>query len=739
MEAIVLPALARGTLRRCACFLVAALSFSLPSRLAVAQVVPPPEPAGAVGDAATPVAAAPIEVTVRARKGEVQEHRESAEAVSILELARTKRRAADMGDVMSQVQGVSVARAGGLGTSARFSLNGFYSDQIRVFLDGAPIELAGFASGITGVPVNLVERIEIYRGVVPIRFGADTLGGAVDLVTPKSYYETGADLSYQVGSFATHRATLGARYRHEESGFFAAGNAFIDSARNDYPTDVEIPDAETGRPLRATVRRGHDAYGARGASIDVGLVDRAWVKRLTLRAFASQYDKELQHNVLMTTPYGAVTYGEGLYGATLRYAQPEALWHDLDLELLASGSRRVIDFQDTSSAVYDWDGRVVGERRRPGEIDGRARDQTIWQDSLLGRIHVTWHAGPQRAVRLNVSPTFVTSAGVERAKLAPDEADPLAARRDLVKLVGGLELDASFLEDRLQNVAFVKGYLLHAASDQVLAGNALVPVAVDALRAGAGDGVRFHLTDWLYAKVSYEAATRLPSADEIFGNGILIQPNPELRPETSHNGNLGLGLSRRKKGLGSFSGEVNAFARWAEDFVYLRGGNMYFQHRNVQSVRALGAEGQAAWMSPGSYLSVEVSATYQDLRNTSTEGEFAEMAGDRIPNLPWLFGSARARAQLSSVATPGDQLALGWTTRYTHEFFRFWESIARREDKPVIEAQFLHAADLTYVIHGATTVSSTLEVQNITDAKAHDFYGVQKPGRAVYFKGMIEL
>lgn len=166
---------------------------------------------------------------------------------------------------------------------------------------------------------------------------------------------------------------------------------------------------------------------------------------------------------------------------------------------------------------------------------------------------------------------------------------------------------------------------------------------------------------------------------------------------------------------------------------------MYFQHRNVQSVRALGAEGQAAWMSPGSYLSVEVSATYQDLRNTSTEGEFAEMAGDRIPNLPWLFGSARARAQLSSVATPGDQLALGWTTRYTHEFFRFWESIARREDKPVIEAQFLHAADLTYVIHGATTVSSTLEVQNITDAKAHDFYGVQKPGRAVYFKGMIEL
>ncbi|WP_437977234.1 TonB-dependent receptor [Sorangium sp. So ce295] len=676
---------------------------------------------------------------MRAKKGEVQEHRESAEAVSILEVARTKRRAADMGEVLNQAQGVSVARAGGLGTSARFSLNGFYNDQIRVFLDGVPLELAGLALGITGVPVNLVERIEIYRGVVPIRFGADALGGAVDLITPKSYYDTGGDASYQVGSFVTYRATVGARYRHEESGFFAAASAFIDSTRNDYPTHAEIPDEATGRPRSATVRRGHDAYGARGASLDVGLIDRAWVKRLTLRAFASHYDKDLQHNVLMSTPYGAVTYGEGLYGATLRYTQPEALWHGLDLDLLASGSRRVTDFRDISSAVYDWEGRVVGGRRRAGEIDGRARNQTIWQESFLGRGLLTWHAGPQRALRLNVSPTFVTSAGVERAKLAPDEPDPLATRRDLFKLVGGLEFDASFLGDRLQNVAFVKGYLMHAASDQVLAGNALVPVTVDALRAGAGDGVRLHLNDWLYAKVSYEAATRLPGADEIFGNGILIQPNPELKPETSHNGNLGLALSRRKNGLGAFSGEVNVFARWAEDFVYLRGGNMYFQHKNVHSVRALGIEGQAGWVSPGSYFSVEASATYQDLRNTSTEGEFAEMAGDRIPNLPWLFGSARARAQLSSVATPGDQLALGWTTRYTHEFFRFWESIARREDKPVIEEQLLHTADLTYVVHGATTVSSTLEVQNLTDAKAHDFYGVQKPGRAFYFKGMIEL
>ncbi len=108
-------------------------------------------------------------------------------------------------------QGLSVRRYGGLGSSARISMNGLYDDQIRLFLDGVPLDLAGYPFGIENVPVNLIDRIEVYRGVVPVRFGADALGGAINLVSDQRYQNHLA-ASYQVGSFGTHRLSVGGRY-----------------------------------------------------------------------------------------------------------------------------------------------------------------------------------------------------------------------------------------------------------------------------------------------------------------------------------------------------------------------------------------------------------------------------------------------------------------------------------------------------------------------------------------------
>ncbi len=52
-------------------------------------------------------------------------------------------------------------------------------------------------------------------------------------------------------------------------------------------------------------------------------------------------------------------------------------------------------------------------------------------------------------------------------------------------------------------------------------------------REGVGDALRFRFTPWLYAKASYEFATRLPDPDELFGNGILVHANLDLDPEIS--------------------------------------------------------------------------------------------------------------------------------------------------------------------------------------------------------------
>ncbi|HEU4537805.1 MAG TPA: TonB family protein, partial [Polyangiaceae bacterium] len=177
-----------------------------------AGAVAGPKAEGGPGQPPAPAAApAPArEVTVQGATP-AERLRQSAEAVAVIETEQAKRQTADLGEVMARSGGVGVRRSGGLGSDTQFSLNGLTGDQVRFFLDGVPLDVAGYPFGIANVPVNVVERIEIYRGVVPVRFGADALGGAVNLVTDQRVRGTGASASYQVGSYDTYRATLGAR------------------------------------------------------------------------------------------------------------------------------------------------------------------------------------------------------------------------------------------------------------------------------------------------------------------------------------------------------------------------------------------------------------------------------------------------------------------------------------------------------------------------------------------------
>jgi hypothetical protein len=150
-------------------------------------------------------------------------------------------------------------------------------------------------------------------------------------------------------------------------------------------------------------------------------------------------------------------------------------------------------------------------------------------------------------------------------------------------------------------------------------------------------------------------------------------------------------------------------------------------------------EAAAGWTSPRELLTLDGNVTYQDFRNTANEGTFESFDGDRIPNRPYLFANGSAQLKFTRVGAPNDELSLFWHTRYVHEFFRGWESVGLRKSKQVVEAQLLHSAALVYLVRGGlTALSFTGEIDNVTGEKAYDFFGVQRPGRAFYFKTTIE-
>lgn len=680
--------------------------------------------------------AAPVEITVSGNASNGRRLQQSAEAVSVVELRRAKQQTADLGEVLARTQGVSVRRDGGLGSTSRFSLNGMYDSQIRFFVDGVPLELAGYPFGVANVPVNLIERVEIYRGVVPIRFGADALGGAVNLATDDSLFPF-ASASYQVGSFGTHRTNLAARQYHPQSGALVRAHAFLDSANNDYRIEVPVA-GPTGALSTQTLRRFHDDYRAYGASVEAGVAERTWAKRLLLRGYASSYDKELQHNTVMTVPYGEVRYGETVYGTTLRY--------DVDLpagfgvELLASYSRRATDLQDQSRWVYDWYGKRIFEPPTAGEMDRRPHDQTVWQDGYFARALFSWKPNGAHTLRASFTPQVASRTGEDRLRSSAAARDPLTAKRHLFSLVSGVEYELNALEGKLSNIVFAKDYYYDAANEELLPGSIFRERSAEHHSQGAGLASRYRLTPWLLAKVSYEYATRLPSSAELFGNGVLISENLSLEPEVSHNANLGPRLELKRQSFGDLTLDVNAFWRGSDKLIVLLGAEQFYRYENLYAARALGLENAGSWVSPSRLLSLEGSLTWLDLRNASTEGTFARFDGDRIPNRPYLFASWGARLRFQQVADARDTVEPFYYGRYVHGFFRGWESVGDTSYKQALESQVTHHLGASWtVLRDGLRATSTFEVDNVTDARLFDNFGVQRPGRAFYFKATVEL
>lgn len=233
-----------------------------------------------------------MEITVRG-DSTITRFKESAQAVKVIDTTSDQRMSAELGEVLARSEGVGVRRSGGLGSDERISLAGLTDDQIRFAVDGIPIEFGGYGRNLSGIPLNFVERVEVYQGVVPIRFGADALGGAINVVTDGRIDGTRAALSQEIGSFGTIRTTLGASHLDRVKSIYARANVFIDSARNDYPIEVDVAD-RTGALTPTWVRRFHDRYGARGVGFEFSVVRRPWARRLALRVFASEFEKEIQ-------------------------------------------------------------------------------------------------------------------------------------------------------------------------------------------------------------------------------------------------------------------------------------------------------------------------------------------------------------------------------------------------------------------------------------------------------------
>lgn len=682
---------------------------------------------------APPTPKPPVSEVVVTGQREAQRLDRSANAVTVVELDRVKVQSSDLGEVLSRVQGVSFQRSAGLGSPGRFNMGGFDDGQVRAFVDGIPIELAGYPFGLANVPVNLAERVDIYNGVVPVRLGADALGGAFELITDHQTVGSAASFSYQAGSFDSHRLAASARHRDADTGLFGKIEGFFDTTDNDYRVD-DVPVADNlGRVTRTSAYRFHDRYQAAGGNLEFGFVDRKWAQRLLIKAFVTDFRKDYQHGSTMEKAFGEANYGDLSAGGSIRFK--EYLGAGVSTELIGGYTLNQTDWEDVSDCIYNWLGQCVFMPANPGEVSAGGSDLTLWGHTGYGRMHFSWIVQSEHILRATLAPTYFTRTGKERMT-GGGALDRLGGERTLFQLVNGIEYETRQLDERLQNIAFVKQYYLNADSYQPMTEDWIEEAHTDGMFWGFGDGLRYLVKDWLITKASYEWATRLPRTTELFGNGANIEQNPKLEPERSHNVNLSTLVREFDTGFGPLDASVTGFFRQTDNMIVQLAAGDFFVNENVGETRTLGVEGAVKWVSPGEYVELAGNTTYQDVRNVSSDSEFSSFEGERVPNRPYLFANGRVRLQKKRLASPKDELSLTWYIRYVHEFLKSWTGFGTEDSQQTIDTQVTQDVVLAYVIRSTLPKELTFsgEIQNITDEAVFDFYKIQRPGRSVYFK-----
>jgi iron complex outermembrane receptor protein len=616
--------------------------------------------------------------------------------VAVLETGERAGRVEDLSHALSQLVGVRVNQYGGLGSFATVSIRGSASNQVRVFVDGIPVDDAYLGViDVSQLPLGAVERIEVYRGISPPALGASSLGGAINLVTSSGAGEevawvSRAEVHESYGSFDTsrHRASLWSNrpwaqlYLHAGYSQSLGDFEFVDD--NGTPASV-ADDAVTARANNdfnswsATARATTEVTGV--ADVTVG------------------YDAtQLERGVPGIGSYQSLRARSRRRRDTgFVRAESSPFSPRLQLAARAFYSRSRDEFDDMEASIALRPTRSIGEIRSYG---GRARARWLIPApalalegvlaSRLERYHPesrvsTVEVGPDRWRR-----SHSASLGVEVYLM--NESLMLAVTQHIE-----WQSNEFFLESDLAGVPPTPRGRFTERSESPSAG----------LRWRLGPGVTLKANAGRYY--------RLPTFLELFGNLGAVTGNAELRPESGVNSDVGLILAL---------GRIGPFRSTLVEAVYLHNEVddliLFFPNSqrtsrpvNIGAATIRGVELSASASAYG--LDLAARYTYLDTEDT---GAVPYYRGNDLPSRP----RHDLSASVSYARAP-------W--RFTYELHTIGANYLNRANLQEAPARQLHNVIVNFDVL-TSALALTLEGRNLSDNQVSDVNGFPLPGRSFY-------
>lgn len=643
----------------------------------------------------------------------------------------------NLSEALAQAPGMKIRESGGVGSDMQLMMDGFTGKHIKIFIDGVPQEGVGSSFGLNNIPVNYAERIEVYKGVVPVGFGTDAIGGVINIITKKNRNKWFLDASYSYGSFNTHKSyvNFGQTFR---SGLTYEINVFQNYSDNNYYVDTPVKDFTTGAINKKKiehVKRFHDTYHNEAVIGKIGFVDKKWADRLMFGFTYSHMYKDIQTGVRQEVVFGG-KYRKGYsIMPSLDYRKRDFFVRGLDVVLTANYNKNMTNNVDTSSYEYNWRGEMR-PLRMPGEqsYQNTRSDNNNWNGTLTANYRI----GKAHTFTFN---HVINAFRRSNQSLLNEDSEANAIPKETRKNISGLSYRLMPTEHWNLSV-FGKYY------NQFIAGPVATSSAQDdyirttnsVSAMGYGAAGTYFILKSLQAKLSYEKAYRLPTNEEMFGDEDLETGDISLRPENSDNVNLNLSYNETF-GKHSVYVEGGLIYRNTKDYIQrnisdLSGGKYgatYVNHGRVEtkgyniSVRY----GFANWVSVGGNFT---QMNVRDNVKTVTSGTNQESLtyGARMPNLPYQFANSDVTFYWRNLWKKGNTLSVTYDNLYMHSFPLYSEAVGS-ESEFVVPTQFSHNLTLSYGIqNGRYNIS--FECGNLTNEKLYDNFSLQKAGRAFYGK-----
>jgi iron complex outermembrane receptor protein len=599
----------------------------------------------------------------------------------------------DLAGLLDQALGVQVRRYGGLGSFSTLSMRGSTAEQVQVFLDGVPLNQAlGGGVDLGDLPLAGLERIEVYRGAVPARFGGNSLGGVVHLRTQAPGGRR-ARLYAGSGSFGTRRlgASTGATWQGAE----VLGLLDYSASRNDFGFLDDNGTEFNASDDQWTRRRNSDFDSWRGLvkaarSWDLYRLHLHSVFDLSHRGLPGLGNHQALHTRYDTWRHLAEAELHGPFGPGGRTGFRVSAFH-----LLQQGQYRdLLGEVGTGTQHERQNTRSVGLRTELSAL--LPHESLLTAFALLQRETFTPENLLQPYSRLLPSRRLGASLGAE---------------------VEGSVLEGSVLEGPLLRLN--AGLQVEGLADRFFGQKDLAPPALWP-RKDRGEvlgtyrvGFELALAQGWSLKGHWGFYGRPPSFFELFGDRGAVLGNSDLKSESGLQQDIGL-IYRGQGEKDRLTAELALYRHRVRRLIrFVQNSQRVSTPHNIGRAHLSGLETRFQ-ARPLPFVGLHLSYAYQRAQNRSP---FPYERGNDLPNAPRHNLDGRLRVEEGRVAA---QYLFSKESRHF---------LDRANLRPV-PSRTVHGVELELALGSGMHFS--WEVRNLTANQVADLWGYPLPGRTFF-------